>query len=383
MPAANTPEVDIVIHENMADARPAWLQLQSAGSQATFFQTYEWCNAWALTVGRDDAVKILVVCGMIANKPVFILPFIARQSLGQTVISWFSYSEITYGYGVFDKNFLETCGGSLESCWPRIIKALPAFDALYLNAMPRTWAEADHPLAFLFNMTSANRSWRFRLDPEFSRLMARRSASSRRSIRKRDRKLEKSASLSFGLPQTGEDAKITIRTMLQHQKARLEARGIRGLYNERQREFLYLLSSEKDSKGNRVLLPYCLSLNGQTAAVMLGGYYDRTYWALISSLTPDTSLHHLSPGDYALRATVRACCEAGLQWFDLSSGDSDYKTHWGGKPVPLAESCHGYTLPGQLWCILRRLRTSAKRFIKKNPYLFDLAIAFRKLLRGK
>ncbi|HHI81719.1 MAG TPA: GNAT family N-acetyltransferase, partial [Rhizobiales bacterium] len=253
--------------------------------------------------------------------------------------------------------------------------------AIHLNAMPVIWDRQPHPLGFAINTKSANRSWRCALDADYEKLFAgKRSSSTRRRIKRRDKKLENSANIRFGLPDSNKAARTVIHTMLEHQRQRLGKSGIIRLFTEKQRDFLYHLSQARNTKGEAVLLPYFLELDGELAAVMLGGYFDGTYWAMISSLFPSRQYYHLSPGDYALRATIKDTCQKGYSWFDFAAGDFDYKKNWASEVVDLGENISAVSLKGQLWAAGMRFRVFVKRWIKNNPGAFELAKSLRRLL---
>jgi CelD/BcsL family acetyltransferase involved in cellulose biosynthesis len=216
------------------------------------------------------------------------------------------------------------------------------------------------------------------LSSSFEEIYAlKRSGETRRGNRKRDAKLEKSGHVTFGLPVDCEETHKLLELMFQHQASRLAESGIRGVFTSAEREFVHRLADMGE-----VLLPYHLTINGEMAAMMLGGHYGGTYWALISSLNTGTSRRH-SPGDAALRRTIQACCERGLSRFDFSSGDASYKQHWADETLQLHEAIRAVTLKGVPLSGAYLVSAYAKRVIKRSTVLWPLFRSLRTFLRGE
>ena len=369
------------LHSSIDELESDWLALQSDGL-CSFFQTFEWCKAWYETAGLSRRIKPSIVCGRKENGQVaFILPFAVETHMGNRVLCWYGTAEITYGMGIYDRKLLATSPDIMEEVWPEIIKLIGNIDAISLEHQPDNWQGVANPLTFLFTAPGANRSYRMKLQSDYPALFAqKRSSSSRRGARKRDKKLLATGNVVFDLPAAGDETRIVINTMINQQQDRLGKQGILSVYDETRRAFLQRLAETNNASGQPVLLPFTLKIDGDICAVMLGGSFQQTYWALISSLTADTSLYALSPGDYALRQAIEQVCEAGFNTFDFASGDTDYKSHWSDETVQLYEATRGLTLKGRLWMVQSASRSWAKRTVKQTPWLFSLAKTARKFL---
>jgi CelD/BcsL family acetyltransferase involved in cellulose biosynthesis len=204
-----------------------------------------------------------------------------------------------------------------------------------------------------------------------------RSGETRRGNRKRDARLAQCGDVKFGLPESPDEAHKLLDQMFIHQESRLAESGIHGVFGAAEREFVHRLADI-----DNVLLPYYLTINGELAAMMLGGKFDGTFWALISSLNPKLARKH-SPGDAALRKMIEACCISGLRCLDLSSGDTPYKFHWADKAIPLREAIHFLTLRGAVWSLGAFGAALSKRIIKQSPTLWPLYQRLRAGLRGR
>ena len=139
---------------------------------------------------------------------------------------------------------------------------------------------------------------------------------------------------------------------------------------------------EKSHDGQFALRPYRLALDGKSLCVLLGGFYNNTYWALISSLAPGDARKH-SPGDNALRQMFASLCGDGAVAVDFSAGDTAYKLHWADYKVPFRMLIRAKTAKGLALCVVLLAKHSAKRFLKKNVMVRDSLFAIRRLMIGR
>jgi CelD/BcsL family acetyltransferase involved in cellulose biosynthesis len=157
--------------------------------------------------------------------------------------------------------------------------------------------------------------------------------------------------------------------------------GIHGIFGKTEREFLHLLIDETDGR-NPFLLPFVLSCNGNTLAVMLGGTASGTFWPFISSMGPGEAQKH-SPGDYMLRHVIEVCCKLELTTFDFAPGDSSYKSHWSDETIDLGLILKARSVRGLLWVSATAAGVTFKRFIKQNLWVLSLAVSLRRLVAGQ
>jgi CelD/BcsL family acetyltransferase involved in cellulose biosynthesis len=286
--------------------------------------------------------------------------------------------QTTYGYGLFDREFLPRAKSWFSGRGWEIAVLLRA-DALNLAEMPATLHGFPHPLSDWFSCEGANRGYQIHLDSDFQRLYERkRSSATRRSNRKRDNKLAALGELRFGIPETSAHNHDRIDEMFRQQQCRLSERGIHGIFDARDRLFIHRLA-DAHVNGEPALLAYNLSIDRRMVAMKLGGVYGKTYWGLISSLDSDF-VPHLSPGDAALRRLIAACCEKQLAVLDLASGDASYKAQWADAVIPLHACIRGISLRGYIWAALVTTRLIAKRTVKRSPHLWELAQHLRRLI---
>jgi CelD/BcsL family acetyltransferase involved in cellulose biosynthesis len=344
----------------------------------TFYQTYDWCRLWFETVGVDRRVEPRIVLGRgEAGCLLFLLPLAIRRQRGCRVLEWLTSGELNYGYGLYDRCFLPRASEWFAAEAWRIVELAGPIDAILLRDMPERLHGFAHPLASWFSFCGRNSSYRLSLAGGFEDVHARkRSAESRRGQRKRDAKLAAIGELKFGLPDNRQELHAQLDLMFEQQRVRLGETGVHGLYGQAERDFIHRLADCADA-----LLPFRLMVGKDMAAMMLGGNYGGTYWALISSLANGAARRH-SPGDAALRRTIEACCTRGMTDFDFASGDTSYKAHWADEVVDLFETVRGFTLKGYIWAAIGSAVIFAKRVVKRSPFLWHIVSTLRKTAAG-
>ena len=354
-----------------------WLEFQAA-ALGTFYQTYQWCSVWQDQVGRHRGVTPVIAMGRFEDGSLaFLLPFAISKRAGTQVLEWLAMAQSSYGYGLYAPAFLPFAGEWFSNAGWSLIDAIGGIDAINLEGLPAEFHGQPHPLASWFTLRGRNFSYTMKLSTDFERLYeSKRSPETRRGNRKRDAKLASVGDVAFGLPASRPEAKALLESMFAQQRDRLAESGIHGVFGRLERQFIEKLIDLPDHM-QPVLLPYHLSVAGKMEAMMLGGNYGGCYWALVSSLGSGEARKH-SPGDAALRRTIEACCDRGLDTFDFSSGDTAYKLQWADGIVPLHDAVRGVTARGLAWAAAMAAALAAKRAIKRTPALWSLATALRK-----
>ncbi|MFO0993365.1 MAG: GNAT family N-acetyltransferase [Hyphomicrobiales bacterium] len=373
----HAPLLAVERYRRIEDIAQEWreFEIKAAG---TFYQTNAWCSAWFET--SDKPINLCIIVGRDrAGAMRFLLPLALRRSHGLSILEWIATPQTTYGYGLYDREFLPRARSWFSGRGWEIARCAGRVDALNLGEMPESLHGFPHPLSDWFSCEAANRGYQIRLEPDYTRLYERkRSSATRRSNRKRDNKLEALGELKFALPATRSQNHDRIDEMFRQQQQRLSQRGIHGVFDARDRRFIHKLADAQHHDGP-ALLAYHLNVDHRVVAVKLGGRHGNAYWGLISSLDSDFA-PHLSPGDAALRRLIAACCEARLAVLDLASGDASYKSQWADVVIPLHACIRGLSPLGYLWAALAMTRLVAKRTVKRSPRLWELAQHLRRTL---
>jgi CelD/BcsL family acetyltransferase involved in cellulose biosynthesis len=380
-PLARQP-LTLSLHTRIDEIEVLWKGFEKT-SQTTFYQTYLWCRAWIETAGKASGSETRVVVATFpGGETAFILPLQIRRRWGVRVLEWLSAPHNGYGHGLFAPSFMAEAQGWFAEHWPEVVAIAGPCDAVALTDMPERTNGLPHPFSQLFNVAGANRSYGMALQPSFDNVYAaKRSGETRRHDRRKLDALKARGEVAFGLPAGRAAVHETLSLMFIQQEQRLAEHGVHGVFGATERSFIHRLA-ELEDESDPVLLPYRLSFNGETLAVMLGARYGGTFWALISSLGAH-DLRKYSPGDLALRKTIEACCEAGLHRFDFAAGDTSYKLHWADETVNLQALIQAANFRGLPFVFAIAAKIALKRLIKKSPASRRLLETLRTALLGR
>ncbi len=371
------------VYTEIEDVREIWLHLEKTGL-STIYQTYAWCSAWLKRLApRKSITAHIVVAENEFGIVEFILPLQRRISKGIAIIEILTAPQAGYGFGLFNRDFLSARAADwFASHFEHLTATLPRHDVLLLTDLPSVVMGSENPLLAVRHFLASNQSHIMGLETDYEALyQRRRSLVSRKSIRKRDAKLEAQPGLVFDIPENDLDCLKTMQTMFHQQEARLAEAGVHNIFDTDERQFFCdLTTSHADVLP--ILKPFRLRVDNDTIAVLLGGYHQGGYWALISSMS-EGEFKRLSPGDYILRRIIQKLCENGTLSLDFSAGDSPYKYHWSDRQVPLNFIVRCNSLKGLPIALLFLLSEKLKRVGKRTPVLNTFLLELRKALKGR
>jgi CelD/BcsL family acetyltransferase involved in cellulose biosynthesis len=376
-------DLTIELHRDMGDLEPLWREFERRAT-CTVFQTYRWLSTWFATVGGTTGVEPAIMCARdAAGVPVLILPFGITTHRGTRILGWLGGEHANYQFGLFAPDWLDAIGpADFEALWHEIVAALPAFDLLCFADQPEAWDGRTNPFVHLPHLPSANRSHVLHLAADYETLYAaKRSSSTRRSARKRDKRLEQDGLVEFCHPTTPREIAAALATLFSQKIPHMESIGVGDVYGPAFPDFLVALAPPAGDEPSPLDIR-CLTCGGETIATVLGAVGKGRYYGLILSMT-DGPLRRHSPGELALRRTIEACCAMGLGEFDLSQGEAAYKAAWADDQLAQFDTLIAYTAKGHAYAAVARLTLTAKRHIKQSPRLLAAANALRKGLLGR
>jgi CelD/BcsL family acetyltransferase involved in cellulose biosynthesis len=350
----------------------------------TYFQSRAWCLSWLKDVGAAAQASAVFVLAVRADgTPAFLLPLQIRRKRGFRVLEFLTVPHASYGFGLYDKGFLETDAASwFTDNFSAILEMLPAHDTVYLRDMPERMLGFQNPLHYLSRFGGANPAYMMQLSNDFDAFLAtKRSTETLRSMRKRDKRLAEAGILQFGAPASAVERVQVIEKMFADQEKRLAQTGVHDVYGDVDRRFLIGLS-DPGLHGQSALIPYRLMLDGVPVCVLLGGRACGVFWAMITSLADGEWRKH-SPGDYTLRHVIAQQCVDGLHWFDFALGYSDYKLAWADTEFDTSLIIQSSSLKGFALAMALGAKHAAKRLLKRQALLRDVTFALRRITFGK
>jgi CelD/BcsL family acetyltransferase involved in cellulose biosynthesis len=370
------------LHDNLASLEDLWRRLETH-AVCTAYQSFDWCNIWVNRVGSSLAITpVIVVAENYFGEVLFILPLQKRKRFGLTIIEALSAPLGAYAFGLFHSDFYASKAQDwFEANLSTIIALLPKHDVFRLADIVEIVAGKSNPLRVGGSLVSANQCHVIDLHSDFQTFYeAKRPGRRRRYLRNRDAKLDAMGRVTFDLPTNDHDIRATMAVMFTDQEKRLAELGVHNVFSENEKQFFVDLALQEAATG-RLMRPFRLTLDDTILAVISGVYFNKTFWALISSLADHDARKH-SPGDYALRGAIKKMCEVGAEHYDFSVGDADYKSQWSDRQLQLYLILRARTLPGLALATVMLAKEKTKRIVKASPLLFGALATARRVFRG-
>ena len=253
---------------------------------------------------------------------------------------------------------------------------------LMLTAQPLTWDGATNPLALLPHQRSANAGFSCALIPDFDALFrARTNSATRKKMRKKERALADMGAVRFERAGDARQVRRILDAFFKQKSARMRLLGLPDVFADPGvRRFIAAASEPAGGRAAAIEL-YALSVDDMIVATMGGIVSGGRFCAMFNSIQAGRYAAE-SPGEQLIVRLVRACCERGLDTFDLGVGQSRYKQLFCEDAEPLFDSYLPLTASAQLPALGFRLAAAGKRAMKEHPSLWSAVRTLRRL-RGR
>ena len=375
-------KIRLELHEELQAARGDWQALE-ADVSCSPFQTFAWSHAWRSHVEHAAGLRPLIVAGRDETGRVqMILPLALRKQGPLTILEWLAGDHATYTGGLFERSLLDSLDQSrFHHLWSKIIDQLPPFDiARFMTQVPLVDGQVN-PTAQLGSRENASPYFCITLDADWDSFhRERRSRTTRRSERRRERQLGELGVLKFDAHYQGPLLEQATEVIFSQRSARFAEQGIRDFLGDPGMADFYRALTKMTTKTHGIEgFVSTLRVGDTIAAGLLNIIHKNKNYALVSSMTTDEELRKPSPGEILMRNTLKHCCEKGLEAYDCGGGYDIYKDSWSDikfhtLDTVLPRSMLGFAYAGSYNGFL-----AAKSHIKQSPALWKAFKTFRKL----
>jgi CelD/BcsL family acetyltransferase involved in cellulose biosynthesis len=384
--AAAHAKLRIKILNDLAAAKPDWLDLERNNGLSTPYQHFAWVSCWYETLGKAAGVAPYVVVGEDeTGRPLFLLP-LGRERIGPlTVARFFGGKHSNSNLGLWRRDYASTLTrADLDHIVGLIGRADPSVDLLALLNQPVVWDDVPNPLALLPHQDSPSFCYRGRLTGDFEELFKERvSSSTRKKLRQKERALAKHGPVRYWRAETAADVRRVLDAFFVQKAERMKELGLANVFSEAGvREFIEEASTQPDtSTATSSIEFYAASVGDVIVATFAGLGSDRRFCGMFNSMISGEFAHQ-SPGELLLVNVVRMCCERGYTTFDLGIGEAAYKKAFCGEAEPLFDSVVPLSGLGQVAAPFWRTHLNLKRGIKHSSRARRVVEAVRRRLVG-
>lgn len=386
MPAGQRLSFELITERSHFDALECdWNALfAESGHSHQLFQSFNWnwhwCNHYLDT---DSALTLSIVTARRNGHLVMVWPLVRERRAGMTVLSWMGDPVTQYGDVVVEQG--PGKADLLAQGWTYVTKHIGA-DYIYLRKL-RADAEIAPILAAANARTTARSEAPYldlTADVDFETYQQRFSKKTRRTRRRKHRRLNDRGSLSFAQYDGGADARSIAIQAIQMKWVWLKKLALysRAFDDERIRDFFADVAEGADHPaGSRVSVLYSAD---DVAAIELSLICKGR--AALHVIVYELDFEQQSPGTLQLEESFKHAFDQGLQTYDLLAPTSRYKKEWSTGSIAVNDHAVPLSLRGRTYVdlYLCGLREGAKHIMDTlPPAVRRPAASTLKMLRGR
>lgn len=377
---ARVAAVDIV--RDPATVAEEWGRFQET-AVGHVFQTHEFVTTWLATVGRERGLAPRIVIGRGPDGSLlFLLPFGIRRCMGARVLEWLGGEQADYHAGLFAPRFLITLAPRAADREAFVRQALAALsgeiDVVHFQRQPERIGgianpfAAYHPIPFTAHshLTHLGACW----DTYYR---AKRGSSSRRHDRLKWEKLQALGAVETVDAVTPEQSEPILDALFAMKEKSLAAMGVPSVFRSPSaRDFYRALARAPYPCGPSHVS--AILLDGAVVAANWGLVRGNHYYYVMTSYDAG-EVSRASPGRALMYHLMRWSIARGIDTFDFTIGDEDYKSQWCEETSALFDSVVAVSSRGLPLASSLKAMKAAKRAIKARPRLKRMADQLRRL----
>jgi CelD/BcsL family acetyltransferase involved in cellulose biosynthesis len=341
--AAATYEVGLVTGADaFADLREAWGELFRRADSATYFTSFEWCWTWWRWFGAAAGARPALVTVLRQGRLVAVLPLSVTRSGPFVAAGLIAGGTGQYGDALIDPG----CAGPQIEAAVADGLALCGADTVLCDNV-RAGSALERCLARWPGQSAGHmRSYEVRLDGNFAAYMELRSASLRKNLRRRRKRLgEAVGEVGYEVVTDAAAIEDAVRETVELKRHWLAGQGLHGrlLADDRVADWLTEVALGAEGSGNLHLS--VLRAGGRIAATQLGLFAHGRLVGYLAAFDPDLARYSVGKLHLADHLADIAGCGVDL---DLMPPADDYKREWGTPGPSVATHMVALTPRGRL-----------------------------------
>jgi CelD/BcsL family acetyltransferase involved in cellulose biosynthesis len=371
-------------HDSLEQAATVWRMLESA-SQPKVFQTHAWISTWWNCLGAAGDARPRIVVGLLAGKPVVLVPLALRQRYGVRQVGWLGGNWSDYNAPVFTGDFATLVGAAsgaaaarrLKQLWTEIATAAGGADYIELpRHAPAVNGGQPNPLFDPAAPPEDNAAHVLDLTGSEAEVMtALHGPKTWKGFNRKEKKLASLGALAFTEVTDAAAKARTVEGMLLWKRQELHERGASNPFTAAANvAFL----ADVARQGPHLARVFALTLDDTPVATALC-LADREN-LLLYQTAYDREYARMSPGALLFHKLIALAAREGYATFDLAFGDDAYKANLCNRTVTLTHASIALTARGALACLAASARVAGRRTVKHNPALLRLALKANRML---
>jgi CelD/BcsL family acetyltransferase involved in cellulose biosynthesis len=370
-PAVGAARPNVAVYSANAAGFARLAAVEASGSP---FQSAGWVQAFLAAHGQTAAFRLVEIR---AGSAELLLPLTLTTRFGITIATRIGGAHASFfvpptvgGSDVWNAGILRTALAEAGR--------LAGFDALILPDCPVNWHGARHPLLALPNGPAPSDSAMLVIDRPADALMSRLfDREMRKKQRYKRRKLAELGTLIHQWAPCDLTLEAALIAFFGWKAQQFAAMGVPDPFSvPAMRDFM----TEACCGDHRAIALFTLHLDARPIAVIGVARTGTHASGMFTAYDPAPEIARFSPGDVLIADLVETLCAEGCTGFDLGVGEARYKSHFCPTPLPVVDIALPLTAAGTMAVSVWRVLRGAKRVIKRNQALYDVAKRIRRLV---
>jgi CelD/BcsL family acetyltransferase involved in cellulose biosynthesis len=371
LPSGGGLHVDLSLHDDLASIEQDWRAFEER-ADCTVFQTFDWLSTWLRNIGQREGAKPAIVIGRHQGAILFVMPFALDTNGRARRITWLGSGLCNYNGPLLARDFARRVSSiQFMQVWGDVQKLLRDrldHDMIDLEKMPDVIGEQANPFCALRVTPHVNNAYLTTLVGDWETYYAaKRSSSTRRSDRKKQRRLAEFGELRFITAGHRDDIVRTLDALIEEKTSAYAKLGVDNMFElPGYRDFFLDLAT-----GSSLAHLSRVDVGDDVAAANFGLVFRGTYIYFLAGYN-DGEVGRFGPGAFQLMEMLRYSIERGLKVFDFTIGDEPYKHDWCDAEMRLYEFVSPATLRGWLVVTPAMAMRSLKRHVRQTPAIWAI-----------
>lgn len=373
---ANDAVARIDIHCDIAQAEAVWRECENACHLYTPYQRFDFLNAWLTNVGPHENVTALIAIAYdSAGRPLLILPLGKSRENGLQLARFLGGKHTTFNMGLWRRDFATSAGkADIEKIFARI--AGESIDMLAFAQQPWQWSGIANPMRLFAHQRSVNLCPTLHIPPG-SKPDDLVGSGFRRKIRGKERKLKTAPGYRFFTADTDADIARVLDAFFRIKPLRMAAQNLPNVFADPGIEpFVRQACHATLPDGSRAITIHALECETEVIAMFAGVASNNRFSTMFNTYTMSDNAKY-SPGLVLIRDMIDLYARKNFTMFDLGIGSDDYKRLFCKDDEPIFDSFIPLSARGSLAAFTMSSLNHAKRLVKQNPALLQIASRLR------
>ncbi|MEY9405105.1 CelD/BcsL family acetyltransferase involved in cellulose biosynthesis [Bradyrhizobium japonicum] len=314
------------------------------------------------------------------GRPLGLLPLVLRTAFGVRSASFMGGTHSTFNMGLWQREFAATATEHDLQSLTAMLSARDEADVLVLRRQPTYWRDLQNPLRLLPHEPSNAHCPVRTMEPGATTVNLI-SESLRRQLQRKERKLQPLAGYRYYIASDDVDITRLLDWFFQVKPQRMAQQKLPSVFADPGvQEFIRSACMTKLADGGRAIEIHALECDEEVIAIFAGVADDHRFSTMFNTYTMSGKAK-FSPGLILMRYVIDHFA-GRYRAFDFGIGLYDYKLLVCPDYEPIFDSFIPLSVRGRFAVGAISAVNEAKRFVKSNPALLDIAQNLRSRLQS-